>query len=102
MIQKYGRQRPQPGQVPLIGHHQQSAGFAARHDPENISKLLDIAPAERSAEQKTTLAKYYRGIDPDMGRLRTLLQRLYRARQPARSRRARFGLGTHEQPGVFV
>ncbi|HWY87382.1 MAG TPA: DUF1549 domain-containing protein [Gemmataceae bacterium] len=38
--------------------------------PESIVKLIDIAPEERTAEQKSTLADYYRGIDPDLARLR--------------------------------
>ncbi len=37
--------------------------------PENISRLLDVAPEERSADQKKTLANYYRSIDPDLARL---------------------------------
>jgi hypothetical protein len=42
--------------------------------PEEIIKLIDIAPDQRSAEQKSILANYYRGIDADLARL----QRSYR------------------------
>jgi hypothetical protein len=37
--------------------------------PENITKLLDITPEQRTAEQKTTLANHYRGIDQDLSKL---------------------------------
>ncbi len=37
--------------------------------PEQITKLLDVPVEQRTAEQRATLAGYYRSIDPDLGRL---------------------------------
>jgi hypothetical protein len=37
--------------------------------PEYVTKLLDVAPEGRTAEQKTALANYYRSIDQDLARL---------------------------------
>ena len=37
--------------------------------PEEIIKLIDTAPDQRSAEQQARLANYYRGIDADLARL---------------------------------
>jgi Protein of unknown function (DUF1553)/Protein of unknown function (DUF1549)/Bacterial Ig-like domain (group 2) len=69
MIQKYGGKDHNLGKFRLSVTTSKAPVLLQGTIPENISKLLDLAPAERSAEQKTTLAKYYRGIDPDMGRL---------------------------------
>ena len=37
--------------------------------PELITKIIDIAPEQRTPEQKQTLANHYRGVDADLGRL---------------------------------
>ena len=37
--------------------------------PENIAKLLEIPLDQRTPEQRTTVANYYRGIDPALGQL---------------------------------
>ena len=38
--------------------------------PEQIIRLIDVPPSQRTPAQKTTLANYYRGIDPDLASLR--------------------------------
>ncbi|MBI3412338.1 MAG: DUF1553 domain-containing protein [Planctomycetes bacterium] len=37
--------------------------------PENIAKILDVAPESRTPEQKAALTSYYRSIDPDLAKL---------------------------------
>ena len=101
MIQKYAGKDHNLGKFRISVTTSKPPVLLQGTTPENISKLLDIVPAERTAEQKSTLAKYYRGIDPDLNRFERSYNEFIVPPSPP-PQRSRSILGINEQPGVFV